>query len=135
MLGIEAIVNLANTLIDKFIPDPTAKAKAQLDIAQMAQNGELAKMADDTKIYETETNNVSDRWKSDMSSDSWLSKNIRPMSLIAIFLAFFVFTMMSAYGYNAQSSYVQLLGQWGQIIFLAYFGGRTVEKIIDLKNK
>ena len=80
-------------------------------------------------------NNISDRWKADMSSDSWLSKNIRPMALIAIFVAFFLFTMMSAFGYNAQESYVNLLGQWGQIIFLAYFGGRTVEKLADMRNK
>jgi FtsH-binding integral membrane protein len=57
------------------------------------------------------------------------------MALIAIFVAYFVFTMMSAYGYNAQESYVQLLGQWGQIIFLAYFGGRTVEKLADMRGK
>ena len=80
-------------------------------------------------------NNISDRWKADMSSDSWLSKNIRPMALIAIFVAFFLFTMMSAFGYNAQESYVNLLGQWGQIIFLAYFGGRTVEKLADMRSK
>jgi hypothetical protein len=79
--------------------------------------------------------NISDRWKADMSSDSWLSKNIRPMALIAIFVAFFLFTMMSAFGHNAQESYVNLLGQWGQIIFLAYFGGRTVEKLADMRSK
>ena len=83
----------------------------------------------------SQDNNVSDRWKADMSSDSWLSKNIRPMALIAIFVAFFLFTMMSAFGYNAQESYVNLLGQWGQIIFLAYFGGRTVEKLADMRSK
>ena len=84
---------------------------------------------------QNENNNISDRWKADMSSDSWLSKNIRPMALIAIFVAFFLFTMMSAFGYNAQESYVNLLGQWGQIIFLAYFGGRTVEKLADMRSK
>lgn len=83
--------------------------------------------------YRIEQTNVTDRWRSDMGSDSWLSKNIRPMALIAIFVAFFLFTMMSAFGYNAQESYVNLLGQWGQIIFLAYFGGRTVEKLADMK--
>jgi hypothetical protein len=41
-----------------------------------------------------------------MSSDSWLSKNIRPMSLIAIFFGYFLFAMMSAYGLNANESYV-----------------------------
>jgi hypothetical protein len=80
-------------------------------------------------------NNVSERWKADMSSDSWLSKNIRPMSLIAIFVGYFLFSMMSAFGYNANESYVSLLGQWGMLIMGAYFGGRTIEKLAEMKGK
>ena len=135
MFGLDALLGIGSQLIDKLIPDPEAKAKAQMDLAKMAQDGELAKMANDTKLFEVEQTNTTDRWKADMGSDSWLSKNIRPMALIAIFVAYFVFTMMSAYGLNAQESYVNLLGQWGQIIFLAYFGGRTVEKLADMKGK
>jgi hypothetical protein len=133
MFPLAAILDVGGKLIDKLIPDPEAKAKAQLDLAKLAQDGELAKMANDTEIYKTEQENVTERWRSDMGSDSWLSKNIRPLALIAIFVAYFMFTAMSAFGYNAQESYVQLLGQWGQIIFLAYFGGRTVEKLADMK--
>jgi len=132
---LDSILGIGNKLIDKLIPDPEAKAKAQLELATLAQNGELAKMANDTKMFEVEQTAITDRWTSDMGSDSWLSKNIRPMALIAIFLAYFIFTAMSAFGYNAQESYVQLLGQWGQIIFLAYFGGRTVEKLADMRSK
>lgn len=135
MIGLDALLQVGGKLIDKLIPDPEAKAKAQLDLATLAQNGELAQMANDTKLFEIETTNVSDRWKADMGSDSWLSKNIRPMALIAIFVGYFVFTMMSAFGYRAEEAYVQLLGQWGQIIFLAYFGGRTVEKLADMRVK
>ena len=133
MIDLGSLVSIGTKLIDKLIPDPEAKAKAQLELGKMAQEGELAKMANDTEVYKTEQNNVTERWRSDMGSDSWLSKNIRPLALIAIFVAYFMFTAMSAFGYNAQESYVQLLGQWGQIIFLAYFGGRTVEKLADMK--
>jgi len=132
---LDSILGIGNKLIDKLIPDPEAKVKAQIELATLAQNGELAKMANDTKMFEVEQQNTTDRWTADMGSDSWLSKNIRPMALIAIFVGFFTFTMMSAFGYNAQESYVQLLGQWGQIIFLAYFGGRTVEKLADMRSK
>ena len=135
MFPLTALLEVGGKLIDKLIPDPEAKAKAQLDLAQMAQDGELAKMANDTKLFEVEQTNTTERWQADMASDSWLSKNIRPMALIAIFVAFFTFTMMTAFGYRAQESYVQLLGQWGQIIFLAYFGGRTVEKLADMRSK
>jgi hypothetical protein len=130
---LDGLLNIGGKLIDKLIPDPEAKAKAQLELAQMAQNGELAEMANATDVYKTEQNNVTARWSADMAADSWLSKNIRPMALIAIFIAFFLFTAMSAFGYRAQESYVQLLGQWGQIVFLAYFGGRTVEKLAEMK--
>lgn len=126
---------IGSKLIDRFMPDPVAADKAKVELAQMQQNGELAQMANDTKLFEVEQANTTERWKADMGSDSWLSKNIRPMALIAIFVAYFVFTMMSAFGFNAQESYVQLLGQWGQIIFLAYFGGRTVEKLADMKGR
>jgi len=133
MFDITGLLAVGGKLIDKLIPDPEAKAKAQLELATLAQSGELAKMANETEMFKAEQENTTARWTADMSSDSWLSKNIRPMALIAIFIAFFLFTMMSAFGYNAQESYVNLLGQWGQIIFLAYFGGRTVEKLADMK--
>ena len=135
MFPLAALLDVGGKLIDKLIPDPEAKAKAQLDLAQMAQDGELAKMANDTKLFEIEQTSITERWRSDMGSDSWLSKNIRPMALIAIFVAYFVFTMMSAYGYNANESYITLLGNWGMLIMGAYFGGRTVEKLAEMRKK
>ena len=135
MIGLDALLNVGGKLIDKLIPDPQAKAKAQLDLAQMAQDGELAKMANDTDLYKTEQNNLTDRLKSDMSSDSWLSNNIRPMTLVAIFVGYFTFAMMSAFGLEANEVYVTLLGQWGMLVMSFYFGGRTLEKIMDMKVK
>jgi len=96
---------------------------------------ELAEMEMFAKAAQSDADNVTDRWQADMSSDSWLSKNIRPMSLIAIFIGYFLFAMMSAFNYNARESYVSLLGQWGMLIMGAYFGGRTIEKLAELKSK
>jgi hypothetical protein len=96
---------------------------------------ELAEMEVLAKAAQNDADNITDRWQADMSSDSWLSKNIRPMSLIAIFLGYFLFAMMSAFGLNANESYVTLLGNWGMLVFGAYFGSRTVEKITEIRNK
>jgi hypothetical protein len=134
MFDITGLLAVGGKLIDKLIPDPEAKAKAQLELATLAQSGELAKMANETEMFKAEQENTTARWTADMSSDSWLSKNIRPIALIAIFIAYFMFTAMSAFGYNAQESYVNLLGSWGQIVFLAYFGGRTAEKIVEMRS-
>ena len=70
-----------------------------------------------------------------MASDSWLSKNIRPMTLIAILGGYFTFAMMSAFGYESNQNYVTLLGNWGMLVMSFYFGGRTLEKIIDMKSR
>ena len=135
MIGLDALLNVGGKLIDKLIPDPEAKAKAQFELTKMAQDGELAKMANDTDLYKTEQNNLTDRLKSDMSSDSTLSKNIRPMTLIAIFIGYFVFAKMIAFKLDVNETYVTLLGQWGMLVMSFYFGGRTLEKIMDMKAK
>jgi hypothetical protein len=69
---------------------------------------ELAELDLLAKAAQSDADNVTDRWQADMSSDSWLSKNIRPMSLLQFF-GLFLFAMMSAFGYNANESYVNLL--------------------------
>ena len=79
-------------------------------------------------------NNVTDRWKADMASDSWLSKNIRPGTLVYILTAYLIFAGLSAAGINVQESYVALLGQWGMLVMTAYFGGRTVEKVMEMRK-
>ena len=132
---LDQILGIGSKLIDKLIPDPEAKARAQLELAKMAQGGELAKMANDTELYTTEQNNVTERWTADAGTDSWLAKNIRPMSLVAIFIGYFLFATMSAFGYNANESYVILLGNWGMLVMGAYFGSRSLEKIMAMKSK
>jgi hypothetical protein len=131
MFGIDAILNIGGKLIDKLIPDPEAKAKAQLELATLAQNGELAQLQADMN----EQNNISERWKADLGSDSWLSKNVRPMTLIALLVAYFIFATASAFDVIVKPEYVNLLGQMIMLIVSAYFGGRTLEKIVEMRNK
>jgi hypothetical protein len=132
---LDALLNIGGKLVDKLIPDPKAQAQAKLELAKMAQDGQLAKMANETKLYEAEQNNLTGRHTADMQSDSWLSKNIRPMTLIAILTGYFVFALMSAFDLDTNAAYVELLGQWGMLIMSFYFGGRTLEKIIDLRKE
>jgi hypothetical protein len=135
-LGGAAVTALANKFGVSDSVDAVAKAIAgDPQAAQKIAETELefAKLAAD--VIKNEDNNISTRWNADMSSDSWLSKNIRPMSLVAIFAGYFLFAMMSAFGLNANEAYVTLLGQWGMLIMGAYFGGRTVEKLAEMRKK
>lgn len=129
MFPLGTILDVGMKLVDKFFPNPEDKAKAQLELLQMQQNGELAQINADI----AEQQELTKRQQADMASDSWLSKNIRPMTLIAILAGYFVFAMMSAFGVDANQNYVTLLGNWGMLVMSFYFGGRTLEKIADMK--
>jgi uncharacterized membrane protein (DUF106 family) len=131
MFGIDDIIGVGMKILDKVIPDPAAKAEAQAKLLELQQQGRLAELQADT----AEAQELTKRAQADMASDSWLSKNIRPMTLIAILAGYFIFAMMSAFNMETKSKYVELLGQWGMLIMSFYFGGRTLEKIIDMKSK
>ena len=87
------------------------------------------------KAQANQEDNVSKRWQADMASDSWLSKNIRPGTLIYILTAYLLFALLDGGGYQIAESYLQLLGQWGMLVMTAYFGGRTVEKVMEMRRK
>jgi hypothetical protein len=136
-----------NTLGVKISDNPSPEDVSKLRQLQFEHEEKLLELGiekaklelEEMKVLATaaqnDADNITDRWEADMSSDSWLSKNIRPMSLIAIFSGYFLFAMMSAFGYNANESYVTLLGNWGMLIMGAYFGGRTVEKLAEMRKK
>ena len=126
-----ALVDVGMKVLDKFIPDPEAKAKAQQELLKMQQEGRLAELNADN----IEAQKITKRQEADMGSDSWLSKNIRPLSLIALFFAYIIFAIMSAFGINTNDNYTMLLGQWGQLAFGFYFGSRGLEKIAEIRAK
>jgi uncharacterized membrane protein (DUF106 family) len=131
MFGIDDIISVGMKVLDKVIPDPAAKAEAQAKLVELQQQGKLAELQADT----AESQELTKRQQADMASDSWLSKNIRPMTLIAILSGYFTFAMMSAFNMDTNRAYVELLGQWGMLIMSFYFGGRTLEKIMGMKEK
>jgi hypothetical protein len=130
MLPLMALFDVGMKVLDKFIPDPEAKAKAQKELLQMQQEGKLAELQADN----IEAQELTKRHEADMASDSWLSKNIRPMTLVFILLVYSTFATMSAWDIEVNNNYVELLGQWGMLIMSFYFGGRTLEKIMDMKK-
>jgi hypothetical protein len=127
-LGASAVTALAS----KFGVSDSVDAVAKAIAGDPAATAKLAEVEADFAKAELEA--VTKRWEADMKSDSYLSKNIRPMTLIAILSAYFLFAMMSAFNVNVNETYVKLLGEWGQLIMLAYFGGRTVEKVMEKRK-
>jgi hypothetical protein len=128
-LGGAAITAIASKLgVGDTVEEITKALASDPAAAQKLQELEL-------EFYKTEQNNLTDRLKADMASDSWLSKNIRPMVLIFLLMAYSGFALASIFGYETRGAYVELLGQWGMLVMSFYFGGRTMEKIADKVKK
>ena len=81
--------------------------------------------------YEVEMEkNITSRWKADMNSDSWLSKNVRPLVLIFLIVCTMLLIFIDAgkLNFNVKDSYVDLLQLVLITVIGAYFGGRSFEK-------
>ena len=78
-----------------------------------------------------EMQEVTKRWGSDMSSDSWLSKNIRPLSLAFLTLSLFIYVILdsSLDSFKIAEQWISLLGNLLMLVYGGYFGARTLEKI------
>ena len=96
------------------------------------------KLAAENKIkelianYEVEMEkNITSRWKADMNSDSWLSKNVRPLVLIFLVVCTMLLIFIDAgkLQFNVKDSYIDLLQLVLITVIGAYFGGRSLEKV------
>jgi len=128
-LGGAAVSAIASKLgVGETVEEVTKALTADPAAAQKLKELEL-------EFYKTEQNNLTDRLKADMASDSWLSKNIRPMVLVFLLVAYSGFAICSMFDLETRGAYVELLGQWGMLVMSFYFGGRTMEKIADKVKK
>ena len=83
-----------------------------------------------------EMENVSKRWDSDMKSDSWLSKNTRPITLIYLTLASTILIIIDSFHmvFDVDTAWVELLKTLLITVYVAYFGSRGAEKITNIKK-
>lgn len=83
-----------------------------------------------------EMQEVSKRWNSDMNSDSWLSKNVRPLSLAFLTVSLFVYVILDSAldSFVVSEQWVSLLGNLLMLVYGGYFGARTLEKIRNNKK-
>jgi len=82
-----------------------------------------------------EMNNVSERWRSDMTSDSWLSKNTRPLTLMYLTLASTLLICIDSFHmqFDVDTAWVELLKTLLVTVYVAYFGSRGAEKVFIKK--
>ena len=84
-----------------------------------------------------EMQEISKRWNSDMKSDSWLSKNTRPMTLIFLTVSMVFLILLDSFeiDFSVDSGWVDLLKSLLITVYVAYFGSRGAEKFKSISNK
>lgn len=129
--GVDKIVDSVGNGLDKLFTSDAEKLilRNELEKIKYQNKIELLQKANE---YDQE---ISKRHQADMTSDSWLSKNIRPLTLIFILVMYSLLSISSGFAFNVTSAYVELLGQWGMLIMSFYFGSRGFEKIFKIKYK
>jgi hypothetical protein len=130
MIPLAAIMSIGEKVLDRVLPNPEAKAQALAELTKIQQEGKLAELNADN----IENQELTKRLEADMKSDSWLSKNIRPLTMVYILSAYLVLALLDAVGLDISDNFVSLLGQWGMLVMSFYFGGRTLEKVMNMKG-
>ena len=118
--GAADLIKNVGGVIDNLHTSKEEKLAAELKIKQLISD------------YEVEMEkNITSRWEADLKSDSWLSKNVRPMTLIFLIVCTMLlkFIDAGALNFEVRSSWVDLLQLVLITVIGAYFGGRSLEKV------
>ena len=118
--GAAELVKGVGGVIDNLHTSKEEKLEAERKIKELMAN------------YEVEMEkNITSRWEADLKSDSWLSKNVRPLVLIFLIVCtmLLIFIDAGALSFEVKSSWVDLLQLVLITVIGAYFGGRSLEKV------
>ena len=118
--GAAELIKGVGGVIDNLHTSGEEKLEAERTIKELIAN------------YEIEMEkNITSRWEADLKSDSWLSKNVRPMVLIFLIVCtmLLIFIDAGSIKFNVKDSYIDLLQLVLITVIGAYFGGRSLEKV------
>ena len=118
--GASKLVDSVGGVLDNLTTSKEEKLEAERKIKELMAN------------YEVEMEkNITSRWEADLKSDSWLSKNVRPLVLIFLIVCtmLLIFIDAGALNFEVKSSWVDLLQLVLITVIGAYFGGRSLEKV------
>ena len=128
--GVSNVVTALGDAIDKNVTSDQERLQLRNELAKI-QFDTIAKQGDlDIQLEEE----ITKRQTNDRTSDSWLSKNIRPMTLIFILVMYSLLSISSGIDFKVTQAYIELLGNWGMLVMSFYFSGRTLEKVMQIKQ-
>ena len=125
--GAADLVKGVGGVIDNLHTSAEEKLEAERKIKELVAN------------YQIEMEkNITSRWEADLKSDSWLSKNTRPMALIFLSFMAIAFIWVDSHheiSFTVEQEWIELLKQLLTTVYVAYFGSRGFEKYKSISNK
>ena len=122
------VVGKVGEAVDRLVTSDEERLKLANELKQIEVGAVLKSQEIDVQFDQELTK----RLQADMTSDSLLSKNIRPLTLIFILVMYSLLSISSGFEFKVTQAYIELLGQWGMLIMSFYFGGRSLEKIVSV---
>ena len=121
-----SIIEKLSSVADKFITTGDEKRSFQKDMEQIFLDAEAAMQK-----------NVTERWKADLEHGNWLTRSVRPLVLIFLIIStvIMVFVDSGSITFNVEQKWTDLLQLVLMTTIGAYYGGRSVEKFNQIKNK
>jgi len=136
--GVGDLIGKVGDVVDKFVTTGAEKEKLKQEMLKLVQDHEANMEAQLTERMKSEDAAITERWKSDMQSDSWLSKNTRPLVMLCLLGFFFVIATtdsIDSLQFDVKSGYVTLMESLLMVTVGAYFGSRGLEKIQKIRKK
>ena len=129
-------IPLGDTIVDAIDGGDATKVFEAISNDQDLSESQKEILLANLKQDITEMEEITKRWSSDMQSDSWLSKNIRPLSLAFLTLCLSIYIVLdsSLEGFKIAQEWIQLLSSLLMLVYGGYFGARALEKITKMKQ-
>ena len=127
--GAGALIKNISDVVDKFVTTKGEKEQAKKELQELIYNHEAAMEQELTK-----------RQQADMASDSWLSKNVRPLTLMfltlmTVILAYLTIFFLPSAKVTLLTPWIDILKQLLEVVFVFYFGSRGFEKVTSIIKK
>src|SRR3990167_5516153 len=133
--GISTVVSSVSEAVDRFVTTDKEREELKIVVSKALTDFKTTVITLVTNLVAKQEEELTKRLQADMGSDSWLSKNIRPLALVFILTAYTIFSISSITDFKASAEYVKLLGEWGCYIMAFYFTGMSVEKIVSIAGE
>lgn len=133
-MALAAFLPVIGKVIDRVFPDKKAAAEAKVKLFELEQQGALAELDAEFKQEAERTA----RHSADMSSDSWLSKNIRPLVLVFLTVVYVLIAISDSadnWAFNVPQGHQETLNAMLLAVYGFYFVSRGIEKVVQLTSK